>query len=72
MGASNAGGLFLVAETRTGLLAPLAVLVQRPGTVFAILASVLWSITTVLEKLAIEHVTPPSGPLVAWQKPCLR
>lgn len=57
--------LLEVAETRTGLLAPLAVLVQRPGAVFAILASALWGITTVLEKLAIKHVTPPSGPLVA-------
>src|SRR5712692_8607847 len=25
----------------------------------------LWGTTTVLEKLAIEHVRPPSGPLVA-------
>lgn len=57
--------LLEVEETSTGLLAPLAVLVRQPGAVFAILASALWGITTVLEKVAIEHVSPPSGPLVA-------
>lgn len=60
------GSYLLEAEaTRTGPLAPLLVLLQRPGAVLAILASALWGITTVLEKIAIEHVTPPSGPLVA-------
>jgi drug/metabolite transporter (DMT)-like permease len=54
-----------VEEARTGLLAPLRTLLQRPGTLLAIVASTLWGATTVLEKLAIEHVTPPSGPLVA-------
>ena len=61
------GGAYLleVEEARTGLLAPLRVLLRRPGTLLAIVASALWGATTVLEKLAIEHVTPPSGPLVA-------
>ncbi|TME02263.1 MAG: hypothetical protein E6I80_20275, partial [Chloroflexi bacterium] len=54
-----------VEEARTGALAPLRVLVERPGTLLALIASALWGVTTVLEKLAIEHVTPPSGPLVA-------
>ena len=54
-----------VEEARTGALAPLRVLVQRPGTLLALIASALWGMTTVLEKLAIEHVTPPNGPLVA-------
>jgi uncharacterized membrane protein len=31
----------------------------------AIIASALWGSTTVLEKLAIEHMTTPSGPFVA-------
>jgi drug/metabolite transporter (DMT)-like permease len=57
--------LLEVEEARTGLLAPLRVLLGRPGTLLAIVASALWGATTVLEKLAIEHVTPPSGPLVA-------
>jgi len=41
------------------------VLLRRPGTLLAIVASALWGTTTVLEKLSIEHVTPPSGPVVA-------
>ncbi len=57
--------LLEVQEARTGLLVPLLVLVRRPGAALALLASALWGITTVLEKLAIEHVNPPSGPLVA-------
>ena len=57
--------LLEVEEARTGLLAPVRVLLGRPGTLLAIVASALWGATTVLEKLAIEHVTPRSGPLVA-------
>lgn len=57
--------LLEVQEARTGLLAPLLVLVRRPGTALAVVASMFWGVTTVLEKLAIEHATPPSGPLVA-------
>src|SRR5712691_5827587 len=54
-----------VEEARTGLLAPLRVLLHRPGTALAILASTLWGTTTVLEKLAIDHMSPKSGPVVA-------
>ena len=57
--------LLEVEEARTGLLVPLLVLFRQPGTLFAIIASALWGTTTVLEKLAIEHMTPPSGPFVA-------
>jgi drug/metabolite transporter (DMT)-like permease len=57
--------LLEVEETRTGLLAPLRVLVRHPGALLAIIASALWGTTTVLEKLSIEHMTPPSGPTVA-------
>ncbi len=57
--------LLEVEEARTGLLTPLKVLLRGPGTGLAILASALWGTTTVLEKLAIEHMTPPSGPFVA-------
>ena len=31
---------------------------------FAVIASVLWGATTVLEKLSIEHMTPSNGPFV--------
>jgi drug/metabolite transporter (DMT)-like permease len=60
-------GVYLleVQDARTGLLAPLVILGNRSGAVMAILASGLWGTTTVLEKLAIEHVMPPNGPLVA-------
>ena len=57
--------LLEVEEARTGFLVPLLVLFRQPGTLFAIIASALWGTTTVLEKLAIEHMTPPSGPFVA-------
>lgn len=54
-----------VEAIRAGVLEPLRVLLRRPATVLAIVASACWGVTTVLEKLAIEHATPPSGPLVA-------
>jgi uncharacterized membrane protein len=57
--------LLEVEQARAGLLAPLRVLVRTPGAVLAVLASALWGTTTVLEKLAIDHLSPPSGPLVA-------
>jgi drug/metabolite transporter (DMT)-like permease len=63
--------LLEVEETHTGLLAPLRVLVHRLGALLAIIASALWGTTTVLEKLSIEHMTPPSGPAVALLGTCL-
>src|SRR5205085_387359 len=57
--------LLEVEQARTGLLAPLQVLMRAPGAILAVLASALWGTTTVLEKLAIDHLSPPSGPLVA-------
>jgi transporter family protein len=60
------GAYFLEVEAaRTGVLAPLKVLLRRPGAILAVIASAMWGTTTVLEKLAIEHMTPPSGPFVA-------
>jgi drug/metabolite transporter (DMT)-like permease len=66
-GAVVLSGAYLldVEEARTGLLAPLRALFRRPGSVLAIVASALWGTTTVLEKLSIDHMTPPSGPAVA-------
>ncbi len=57
--------LLEVEAVRTHLLAPLRLLLRRPGALLAMLASALWGTTTVLEKLAIDHMTPPSGPVVA-------
>ncbi len=60
-------GVYLleIEEAQTGLLAPLHLLLHQPGTLLAILASALWGTTTALEKLAIDHMTPKSGPVVA-------
>src|SRR5260370_1119003 len=44
---------------------PLRLLLLRPGAVLATLASALWGTNTVLGKLAIDHMTPSSGPVVA-------
>jgi drug/metabolite transporter (DMT)-like permease len=63
--------LLEVEEARTGILAPLRLLLHRLGTLLAILASALWGTTTVLEKLAIDHMTPPSGPVIALLGTCL-
>jgi len=63
--------LLEIEEARANLLAPLRLLLRRPGTLLAIGASALWGMTTVLEKLAIDHMTPPSGPLVALLGTCL-
>jgi uncharacterized membrane protein len=57
--------LLEVEEVRTALLAPLQVLFHRAGALLAVIASALWGATTVLEKLAIEHMAPPTGPFVA-------
>ena len=57
--------LLEVESARTGWLTPLFVLLRRPGTILAVVASAMWGTTTVLEKLAIEHMSPPSGPFVA-------
>jgi len=57
--------LLEVEEARTGLLTPIRVLLSRPGTMLALVASALWGTTTVLEKLSIDHMTPQSGPVVA-------
>jgi drug/metabolite transporter (DMT)-like permease len=57
--------LLEVEEARTGWLAPLRLLLRRPGTLLAVGASALWGTTTVLEKLSIDHMTPQSGPVVA-------
>lgn len=57
--------LLEVRAARTHWLAPLHLLLRQPGALLAVGASALWGMTTVLEKLAIEQMSPPSGPLVA-------
>ena len=66
VGVVLAGAYMLsIEEAQTNLLAPLCLLVRRPGSLLAITASALWGMTTVLEKLAIDHMRPSSGPVVA-------
>lgn len=57
--------LLEVEEAHMDILTPLRLLLRQPGTLFAIVASALWGTTAVLEKLAIDHMAPPSGPVVA-------
>lgn len=57
--------LLEVQEARTRWLAPMRVLFRRPGALLAVIASALWGTTTVFEKLSIEHISPPIGPVVA-------
>jgi drug/metabolite transporter (DMT)-like permease len=54
-----------VESARTNLFAPVRLVVRQPGTLLALIASALWGGSTVLEKLAIDHMMPPSGPAVA-------
>jgi uncharacterized membrane protein len=57
--------LLEVEAAQINLLAPLRLLLRRSSTFLAIAASALWGTTTVLEKLAIDHMRPASGPVVA-------
>lgn len=60
-------GVYLLdlAPGKSAGLAPVRALFRQPGAMLAVIASALWGITTVLEKIAIVHVTPPNGPVVA-------
>lgn len=58
-------GAYLLEDMRADGLAPLRALLQRSGARLALIASACWGVTTVLEKIAIRHASPPSGPLIA-------
>jgi uncharacterized membrane protein len=45
---------------------PLVALVTRPAMVLAVLASLVWGLTPVAEKIAIQHSTPSDPTLVAF------
>jgi uncharacterized membrane protein len=60
------GGYVLnIEDIRGGWWRPLGVLIAQPALLLAVAASFLWGLTPVLEKLAIQHSSPPDPPLVA-------
>ncbi len=60
-------GVYLLEAQATveGPLQPIFSLLRRPGTLLAIVASFIWAITPVFEKLAIQHTMPQNPPAVA-------
>lgn len=62
-----AGGYVMnLPEARAGWWRPLVALVRERGIQLALLASLLWGLTPVVEKVAIQHSAPPNPPGVAW------
>ncbi len=63
-----AAGSYLLAveEVARGFLAPIKALVTNAGVLLALLASALWGLTPVFEKVAIRHTEPSNPPLVAF------
>ncbi|MBI3740970.1 MAG: DMT family transporter [Chloroflexi bacterium] len=57
---------FALEEVKTNLLAPLCALAKQRGVVLAILASFIWGLTPIFEKIAIQHSAPQNPPLVAF------
>jgi drug/metabolite transporter (DMT)-like permease len=62
-----AGGYVLnVQEIGSGWWRPFSALVSRPAMLLAILASLVWGLTPIVEKVAIENSRPTNPPLVAF------
>ncbi|MBI3742077.1 MAG: hypothetical protein HY257_10045, partial [Chloroflexi bacterium] len=57
---------FALEEAKTNLLAPLRALAKQRGVGLAILASFIWGLTPIFEKIAIQHSAPQNPPLVAF------
>jgi len=57
--------LLNVTDAREGLLAPLAKLFQVRGVKYFLIANLLWSLTPVLQKMAIRQTEPHSPTFVA-------
>ncbi len=54
-----------VAETKRSWWGPVHAIVRQPGIGLAVLASFLWGLTPVTEKVAMLHSVPPNPPIVA-------
>lgn len=62
-----AGGYLINArETRSGWWAPVKAMVTQPAILLAILASFIWGLTPIAEKVAMQHSSPANPPLVAF------
>ena len=59
-----AGAYGLTRSFRDGWLAPLKSLTLKPGILLVLLAGLLWAVTPIFEKVAIQH-TDPSSPRFA-------
>lgn len=58
--------LFHVEEARSSLLAPVRALLRNWPVLLSVAASLVWGLTPVAEKLAIQHSEPQNPPLVAF------
>src|SRR5574341_500639 len=61
-----AGAYWLSRGSGTGLTKPFQLLASRPGVALILVAGLLWAITPVFEKIAIQHTHPQSPRLVAF------
>jgi len=60
------GAYWLNHEPGRGWLAPLKVLALKPGVTLVLLAGLLWAITPLFEKTAIQHTRPESPQFAAF------
>ena len=60
------GAYWLNHHSGTGWLAPFKALALKPGVTLVLLAGLLWAITPLFEKMAIQHTQPESPRFVAF------
>lgn len=58
--------LFGIEEAKSGVWAPFKAVFSQRAVLLAILASLLWSLTPIAEKVAIQNSEPANPPLVAF------
>jgi drug/metabolite transporter (DMT)-like permease len=59
------GTYLLNLKEKAGWLTPLRELIANRAVALALLAALIWGLTPILEKVAIEHTAPQNPPLVA-------
>lgn len=65
------GAYWLNHQSGTGWLAPFKALALKPGVTLVLLAGLLWAITPLFEKMAIQHTQPESPRFVAFMATAL-